>query len=474
MSATVHTLFPPGQENPVCEFDPELIRRLDRKGPRYTSYPTADRFLDTYTAEEHRHALAQRAADVRVRPLSVYVHVPFCESLCYYCGCNKIITRDRVKAERYLGYLDREIDLQAQLLRGRARVEQLHLGGGTPTFLTIDQIAGLVRGLRARLEFAPAPEASIEIDPRTVDAGMMAALAEVGFNRMSLGVQDFDPEVQRRINRVQSEEQTAAIMRAGRANGFRSINVDLIYGLPKQTRSSLARTLERVIALAPDRIAFYNYAHLPALFKSQRLIAEADLPAAETKLRMLGDAIHAFTAAGYVHIGMDHFARPDDELAVAQRRGRLHRNFQGYSTHAEHDLLGVGASAIGMMGNCYYQNSRALKDYYARLDANELPILRGYAMSSDDAVRRAVIQALMCQFQICKDTIRDAWLIDFDTYFAAECKELSAFEAEGLIERDANWITVTPRGRLLVRSICMVFDRYLRADAQQRRYSKVI
>jgi oxygen-independent coproporphyrinogen-3 oxidase len=336
------------------------------------------------------------------------------------------------------------------------------------------ELKDVVQRLRSRLAFGAAPEASIELDPRTVDADAIAALAAMGFNRMSLGVQDFDPEVQRRINRVQSEEETAAVLRAGRAHGFRSINVDLIYGLPKQTRSSVARTLERVIALAPDRIAFYNYAHLPTLFKSQRLIAEADLPAAETKLQMLGDAIARLTAAGYVHIGMDHFARPDDELAVAQRRGRLQRNFQGYSTHAEHDLVGLGASAIGMVGTSYYQNCRALNDYHRRLDAGELPILRGYAMSADDAVRRAVIQALMCHFQVCKETIRNAWLIDFDTYFAREAEELAAFEAEGLIERDPSWISVTPRGRLLIRSICMVFDSHLRADTERRRYSKVI
>ena len=474
MSAAVQPLFAHRIERSACQFDADLIRRLDRKGPRYTSYPTADRFVDTYTARDYRNALALRAADARVRPLSVYVHVPFCESLCYYCGCNKIITRDRAKAGRYLGYLDREIDLQAALLQDSVRVEQLHLGGGTPTFLTIEQIDTLVGSLRARFDFAAALEASIEIDPRTMDANSVAGLAAIGFNRMSLGVQDFDPEVQRRINRVQSEEQTAAVMNSGRANGFRSINVDLIYGLPKQTLASVARTLDRVIALGPDRIAFYNYAHLPALFKSQRLIAAADLPAADVKLQMLGEAIRRLTAAGYIHIGMDHFARPDDALARAQRRGHLQRNFQGYSTHAEHDLLGLGTSAIGMMGNGYYQNCRPLQDYYARLEANELPILRGYAMSADDALRRSVIQALMCQFQLCKDTIRDAWRIDFDTYFAAECRELEAYEAEGLIERDASWIAVTPRGRLLIRSMCMVFDRYLRADSDERRYSKVI
>ncbi|HEY8555293.1 MAG TPA: oxygen-independent coproporphyrinogen III oxidase [Burkholderiales bacterium] len=474
MSGKVHELFPAGAAGTPCVFDPDLIRRLDRNGPRYTSYPTADRFVETYGPDDYRAAVRARAVPGSVRPLSVYVHIPFCESLCYYCGCNKVITRDRAKAARYLDYLGREIAAQSRLLAGQVRVEQLHLGGGTPTFLHVDQMEGLVNELRERFAFGAAAEASIEIDPRTVDAETVARLAAIGFNRMSLGVQDFDPDVQRAINRVQSEAQTAAVMEAGRAHGVRSINVDLIYGLPKQTRASVARTLERVIALNPDRIAFYNYAHLPALFKSQRLIAEPDLPDAETKLAMLGDAIRMLTAAGYVHIGMDHFARPSDELAIAQRRGRLQRNFQGYSTHAEHDLLGLGASAIGMMGNHYYQNHRRLLQYYASIDAGELPILRGYVLSADDAIRRSVIQALMCHFQVCKETVRNAWGIDFDTYFSVEAPELAALEAEGLIEQDAGWITVTPRGRLLIRSIAMVFDRHLRADAERRRYSKVI
>jgi oxygen-independent coproporphyrinogen-3 oxidase len=474
MCATIHQLFPAWSESAACAFDADLVRRLDRNGPRYTSYPTADRFAATYTAADYRSAAARRADDARTRPLSLYVHIPFCASLCYYCGCNKVITRDRAKAERYLGYLEREIDLHAHLLQGRVRVEQLHLGGGSPTFLAVEQIDALVRLLRGRFEFGANAEVSIEIDPRTVDADAIAALAATGFNRMSLGVQDFDPAVQERINRVQSEEQTAAVLAAGRAHGFRSINVDLIYGLPKQTLQSVARTLDRVVALGPDRIAFYNYAHMPQLFKAQRLIAAADLPAAEAKLQMLGEAIRRLVGAGYVHIGMDHFARPTDELALAQRRGRLRRDFQGYSTHAEHDLLGLGASAIGMMGTHYYQNSRTLKDYYARLEANELPIMRGCAMTADDMVRRSVIQALMCQFQVCKETLRSAWLIDFDAYFAAELKELDVLAAEGLLEQDPGWIAVTPRGRLLIRSICMVFDRYLRADAEKRRYSRVI
>jgi oxygen-independent coproporphyrinogen-3 oxidase len=473
MSATIHELFATRPAS-ACEFDPDLIRRLDRNGPRYTSYPTADRFSERFGAADYRAAAALRSGGTHVRPLSVYVHVPFCASLCYYCGCNKVITRDRGKAQRYLDHLYREIDLQARLLQGHVRVEQLHLGGGTPTFLSLAQIDALVRALRERLAFAAGAELSIEIDPRTVDASGIAALAAIGFNRMSLGVQDFDPEVQRRINRVQSEEETAAVMQAGRAAAFRSINVDLIYGLPGQTRAGVQHTLARVAALRPDRIAFYNYAHLPALFKSQRLIREADLPTAEAKLLMLGDTIGFLTAAGFVHIGMDHFARPGDELAIAQRRGRLQRNFQGYSTNAEHDLLGLGASAIGMIGTRYYQNSRSLPDYYARIGRGELPVIRGHAMSADDAVRRAVIQALMCQFQVSKETIETAWTIDFDRYFAAESAELQAFQDEGLIERDAGWITVTARGRLLIRSICMVFDRYLRAGGEPRRYSKVI
>jgi len=408
------------------------------------------------------------------RPLSLYVHVPFCGTVCFYCGCNKVVTRDKSKAERYLRYLEREVALQGELMRAAPRVDQLHLGGGTPTFLTPAQIAGLVETLRRAFEFTPSFEGSIEIDPRTVDAGIVAALAAAGFNRMSLGVQDFNPEVQRAINRIQSEEQTATVMRAARANAFRSINVDLIYGLPKQTPESVARTLDTVIALSADRIAFYNYAHLPTLFKPQRRILEADLPSPESKLQMLGEAIARLTSAGYVHIGMDHFALPSDELAVAQRQGRLHRNFQGYSTHAECDLIGLGASAIGMIGPTYYQNWRTLNDYYDRLERRELPIMRGFEMSPDDLVRRSVIQALMCHFELCKESIELAWLLDFDRYFSTELAELAEMETEGLIEIDPQWISVTPRGRLLIRSICMVFDRYLRADRERRRYSKVI
>ncbi len=475
MTATIHTLGQRVQaQGGGCEFDADLIRRLDRKGPRYTSYPTADRFVESFDATAYRTRLERYGAGAIVRPLSVYVHIPFCSTVCFYCGCNKVITRNRARAAEYLRYLEREIVLQGALSARWARVEQLHLGGGTPTFLSSEELAGLMQTLRGQFAFSPAFEGSIEIDPRSVNAQTIAALATMGFNRLSMGVQDFDPQVQRAINRIQSEEETTEALKAARAHGFRSVNVDLIYGLPKQTLESIATTLDKVIALGVDRIAFYNYAHLPALFKSQRRILEADLPSPELKLSMLGEAIRRMSAAGYAHIGMDHFALPADELAVAQRQGRLHRNFQGYSTHAECDLVGLGASAIGMFGPMYYQNWRSLDQYYERLERAELPIMRGLEMSSDDLVRRSVIQALICHFELCKESVESAWLLDFDRYFATELEELKELEGEGLLELGSDWISVTPRGRLLIRSICMVFDRYLRADQERRRYSKVI
>jgi len=458
----------------ACEFDPDLIRRLDRKGPRYTSYPTADRFVDSFGARQYRAWAERHNAAGSQRPLSLYVHVPFCGTVCFYCGCNKVVTRDRAKGEHYLRYLEREAVLQGRLMGRSGCVEQLHFGGGTPTFVSAERIAGVIQTLRGEFAFSPDFEGSIEIDPRTVDDEAIGALGAAGFNRVSLGVQDFDPDVQRAINRVQSEEETGQVIRAARASGFRSVNVDLIYGLPRQTLASVAQTLERVIALRPERIAYYNYAHLPAMFKPQRRIVETELPAPEIKLQMLGEAIQRLTAAGYVHIGMDHFALPQDELAVAQRQGRLQRNFQGYSTHAECDLVGLGASAIGGIGSIYYQNARTLVDYYAALERRELPIVRGCVLSADDLVRRAVIQALMCHFAICKEAIEAAWLIDFDAYFGAELGALIAFEREGLLRLGREWINVTPRGRLLVRSIAMTFDRYLGAGPATARYSKVI
>ena len=456
------------------ELDLNLIRRLDRNGPRYTSYPTADRFVEAFGPGNFRSWVDKRNIGGVTRGLSIYVHLPFCNTVCFYCACNKIATRDRAKGEKYLAYLTHEIAFQAALFRDRPLVEQMHWGGGTPTFYTTDQLGKLFALLRSEFSFSPDGEYSIEIDPRTVDAGAVLALREMGFNRMSLGVQDFDPDVQRAVNRVQSEEQTLAVMAAARRAGFRSINVDLIYGLPRQNLISFNRTLAKVIGAMPERVAIYNYAHLPSRFMPQRRINEAELPSPETKLKLLALATQRLTDAGYVYIGMDHFARPDDALAVAQRQGRLHRNFQGYSTHAECDLVALGVSAIGSMGPTYFQNHRGLDKYYDSLDRGMLPIARGIELTADDLARRAVIQGLMCQFELSKEAIEIAYLVDFDRYFEAEMLELADLARHGLVVCEPRWIQVTPKGRALIRNVCMVFDKYLRHEQEVQRYSRVI
>ena len=462
-------------ERQILEIDLDLISKLDRNGPRYTSYPTADRFVEAFTGANYARWAAQRNRVGMQRPLSLYVHLPFCRSLCYYCGCNKIVTHDASKAQRYLDALEREIALQAPLFADDARVSQMHWGGGTPTFYSTADLHALFEALESRFDFDPQGEYSIEIDPRTVDAGTIEALRAMGFNRASFGIQDFDPDVQRAVNRVQSEEQTANVIVAARRAGFTSLNVDLIYGLPRQTLMTFNRTLARVAALRPDRIAVYNYAHLPSRFKAQRLIAQNELPAAQAKLQLLGLAARRLTAAGYVYIGMDHFALPHDPLAIAQRQGRLQRNFQGYSTHAECDLIGLGVSAIGAIGPTYSQNARTLTDYYDHVvNRSALPVVRGIELSPDDLVRRSVIQTLMCHFELSREAIEVAYLIDFDRYFAAEMAELSELERCGLVRTDERWISVTPKGRMLIRSICMVFDKYLRLDRENVRYSKTI
>ncbi|MGZ5116524.1 MAG: oxygen-independent coproporphyrinogen III oxidase [Burkholderiales bacterium] len=461
-------------EQLTLDVDLDLISRLDRNGPRYTSYPTADRFTEAFTPANYARWAAQRNPGGVHRPLSLYVHLPFCSALCYYCACNKIITGDASKAQRYLDYLKREIAMQARLFGDDVRVTQMHWGGGTPTFYGTRDLGTLFDTLKSHFDLDPTGEYSIEIDPRTVDARIIDELRAIGFNRASFGVQDFDPDVQRGVNRVQSEEQTANVIEAARRAGFTSLNVDLIYGLPRQTLITFNRTLARVLALRPDRIAIYNYAHMPARFKAQRLIAQNDIPAAQTKLQLLGLAARRLTEGGYVYIGMDHFALPEDPLAVAQRQGRLQRNFQGYSTHAECDLVGLGVSAIGAIGPTYSQNARTLNDYYRCLDRHVLPIVRGVELSADDLVRRSVIQTLMCHFELSKDAIEVAYLIDFDRYFESELAELSALQQSGLLDIDGRWISVTPKGRMLIRSICMVFDRYLRVDRDNQRYSKTI
>ncbi|AUN96439.1 oxygen-independent coproporphyrinogen III oxidase [Pseudazoarcus pumilus] len=455
-------------------FDPALIRRFDVSGPRYTSYPTADRFVEAFDAEALKQWLRKRSVGGVARPLSLYFHIPFCNTICYYCGCNKIITKDHGRSAKYLKYLAKEIALQAACLEGSREVTQLHLGGGTPTFLSHDEMRGLMASVREHFTLKPGGEYSIEVDPRKVDFDTVALLAELGFNRMSLGVQDFEPEVQQAVNRIQSFEETKLVLDAARATGFRSVSIDLIYGLPKQNVTSFDRTLDKVIELAPDRISLYSYAHLPATFKPQRRIDAALLPNPDGKLQILKLAIRRLTEAGYVYIGMDHFARPDDELAVAQRQGRLHRNFQGYSTQSECDLLAFGVSAIASIGPVYAQNHKIIDDYYDALDRDELPVLRGIELSADDVLRRAVIQGLMCHFELSMESIEIAHLIRFEDYFAAELAELREMADAGLIEIADGWITVKPAGRLLVRVIAMVFDRNLRADRERARYSKVI
>jgi oxygen-independent coproporphyrinogen III oxidase len=461
-------------DNHAIEVDRDLIARLDRNGPRYTSYPTADRFLDSFDAQAYAAWTARRNLAGAPRPLSLYVHLPFCSSLCYYCACNKVVTQDAAKGAKYLRYLRREIALQAALFAEDARVGQMHWGGGTPTFYALDDLEALHRTIASHFELDQSGEYSIEIDPRTVTAQTLPRLREMGFNRVSFGVQDFEPAVQRAINRVQDERHTLGLIDAARACGFVSVNVDLIYGLPLQTSESFSRTLERVAAMRPDRLAVYSYAHLPARFKSQKLIAEAALPSAQAKLRLLELAVQRLTAAGYVYIGMDHFALPGDALAAAQAEGRLNRNFQGYSTQADCDLVGLGVSAIGAIGPTYSQNARTLGEYYQRLDANQVPIARGVALTRDDLVRRSVIQALICQFAVSKGAVGAGYLIDFDDYFAPELGELRGLERERLLSLEPEWITVTPKGRLLIRSICMVFDRYLRNEPDIRRYSRTI
>lgn len=460
----------------IIPVTPELMHRYDIPGPRYTSYPTADRFVEAFTASDYAGALAQRKAGpaVLASPLSVYVHIPFCASLCYYCACNKIITKHRERGATYLRYLAREVDLNTLQMGLGQTVTQLHLGGGTPTFLSDDELRELIAMLRRSSNLAPGGEHSIEVDPRTVDGKRLAVLAQLGFNRISFGVQDFDPEVQKAVHRIQPAEQVFDLMAEARAIGFDSINVDLIYGLPRQTPETFARTLEQVRELRPDRIALYGYAHLPERFKPQRRIAAVDLPAPGAKLEMLARSLAAFEDAGYDYIGMDHFALPNDALAVAKRQGRLHRNFQGYSTQPDCDLIGLGVSAIGRIGATYSQNAKTMEEYCDHLDQGRLPVVRGLALSRDDLARRAVIMALMCQGQVVFESIELAWLLDFRRYFTGELERLAALEDEGLVTLDDSGIQVTASGWFLVRAIAMVFDRHLQADRTRARFSRII
>jgi len=452
----------------------ELIERFDVAGPRYTSYPTADRFVEAFGPAELEQWLRQRATLGWRQPLSVYVHVPFCQSVCYYCACNKIVTRDLSRGQAYATDLLREIDLYSERLGRREPVSQLHFGGGTPTFLDGSTLQTLVDGLERAFVLTPDAERSIEVDPRTVDEARLHQLHRQGFNRVSFGVQDFDGEVQQAVHRVQSTEQVFALTRAARSIGFDSVNVDLIYGLPRQSSASFARTIETLAELRPDRVAVYGYAHLPARFKPQRRIHTEQLPSAHDKLAMMQTAIRRLAAHGYVYIGMDHFALPHDALAVAQRRGTLHRNFMGYTTQPDCDMLGLGVSAIGRMGPSYSQNWRTLDEWCDAVRAGRLPIARGCELSRDDMLRRSVIMSIMCGGEVSFSALESNFLVDPKLAFHEELGRLREFQDLGLVRVDAEGIRVTAQGRFFARPIAMVFDRYLRSALQKSAYSRVL
>ena len=456
-------------------FQPELLQRFDINGPRYTSYPTADRFHDGFGRNDYEAALV-RCANAN-KPLSLYFHLPFCPNICYYCGCNKIITKDHGRSAKYIKYLAREMNMVTTVMGKSGQklpVTQLHWGGGTPTFLSHEEMRELMDRTRDHFDLLPGGEYSIEIDPRRVTESDIALLAELGFNRISLGVQDFNPEVQQAVHRIQTVEETAHVIQWARHYGFNSTSVDLIYGLPKQTPNTFMETVNAVISMNPDRLSVYSYAHLPTIFKPQRRIAESDLPVAADKLDTLRNTIDQLSAAGYVFIGMDHFAKPDNELAMAQEEGRLHRNFQGYSTQAECDLLAFGISSIGKVDDVYAQNVKTLDEYYAAIDAHQLPTLRGMRLSADDLLRRELIGELMCQFELDTQAFAKAHQINFDQYFAAELAELRDLQDAGLLEWQGSTITVPTKGRLLVRRVAMAFDAHLRHVKTEAKYSKVV
>ncbi|MEY3219873.1 MAG: oxygen-independent coproporphyrinogen oxidase [Pseudomonadota bacterium] len=454
-------------------FDSDLIKRYDKSGPRYTSYPTAVQFHDGFNKETYRdYALKSNETH---KPLSLYFHIPFCDTVCYYCACNKVVTKDRNLSPPYLQRLFREIELQGALFDKKRPINQLHWGGGTPTFLSHNQINALMNKTREYFNLLDddSGEYSIEIDPREANAETVALLRKNGFNRMSLGVQDFEPQVQKAVNRIQSEAETFAVMNAARNEGFKSISIDLIYGLPFQTTASFLRTLEKIISASPDRISIFNYAHLPTLFKPQRRINEQELPSPSEKLSILQHAIQTLTTSGYVYIGMDHFAKPNDELAIAQRNRTLYRNFQGYATHADCDLIGLGATSIGKVGNSYSQNLKLLPEYYAAIDAEQLAVFRGVALTEDDVLRREVITQLICHFYLSIPAIEQQYQLCFVEYFADAWKQLEELQRDGLIKYDEQMIEVLPVGKLMIRNICMLFDRYLQNTTTQR-FSKVL
>ncbi len=457
-------------------FDASLVKRYDKAGPRYTSYPTAVQFTESFTTAEYLQRVQQSNQAHPASPLSLYFHIPFCATLCFYCACNKVITKRKDKALEYLDRLYREIEMQGELFDRQRLVEQLHLGGGTPTFLSSMQLEALLGkiGRHFSLRHDDRRDFSIEVDPRTVDADYLQALWDMGFNRISMGIQDFDPRVQKAVHRIQPRQETLELIEAARDIGFKSINTDLIYGLPLQTLQSFTITLDTIIEASPDRISLFNYAHLPDRFPPQQRIKAEELPSPDEKLAILQLSVEQLNAAGYVYIGMDHFAKPGDELNQARHEGTLYRNFQGYSTHANCDLVGMGVTAIGQVDDCYVQNHRTLENYYAAIDAGRLAIFKGYGLNLDDRIRRKVIEDIMCYGRVDFSTLESLFDIDFSDYFSYELEQLQTLEKDGLVELSSRTIGVCPAGRLLLRNVCMTFDRYLPQARKTSTFSRVI
>ncbi len=457
---------------PNLEFDYQLIEKYDLAGPRYTSYPTAVQFSDEFSLGDYQQQAAY--SNQSGRALSLYFHLPFCDTICYYCACNKIVTKNRKRAQPYLDRLYNEIKMQSQLFDDSRKVKQLHWGGGTPTFISHDQMRELMEMTRAsfNLHDDDSGEYSIEIDPREADTKTISLLRELGFNRISLGVQDVNPRVQKAVNRIQPIEKTAEVINAARTSGFHSASIDLIYGLPHQTEDSFADTLETVLQLDPDRLSIFNYAHLPDMFKTQKQINSDELPSARVKLGIHENSINTLTAAGYVYIGMDHFAKPDDELAIAQRNHNLYRNFQGYSTHADCDLIGMGVTSIGMINDSYSQNLRAIDEYTNSIDNDKLAIFRGITLKKDDKLRRHVITELICNFKLDIKSTEKKYNIVFADYFSSELLTLKNMQEDGLVNISDSAISVSAKGSLFIRNICMSFDVYLKHHSA--RFSKVL
>ena len=446
-----------------------MIEKYNYSGPRYTSYPTALEFDDSFTEQNLLTAIENSKSD----KLSLYIHIPFCAKLCYYCGCNKVITRHAHKADQYIEYLSLESIKRAPLFK-HYTVTQMHWGGGTPTFLNPEQILKLTDLIKANFNFAAEGEFSIEVDPREIELSMLDTLKEAGFNRISIGVQDFNKEVQVAVNREQDEQFIFDLMAKAKAMGFVSTNIDLIYGLPHQTPETFAATMQRVLDLSPDRLSVFNYAHLPARFAAQRKIKDEHLPSPKQKLEMLHQTIETLTGAGYQYIGMDHFAKPDDELAKLQREGKLHRNFQGYTTQEECDLLGLGVSSISQIGDCYAQNQKDIRPYYEAIDKDGHALWKGCSLNRDDEIRRVVIKQLICHFDLDMAKMDEKLGIKFEEYFAEDLKLLQTFIDDKLVEIADRKITISPTGRLLIRNICMCFDLYYRQKARQQQFSRVI